>query len=169
LADAQAAGEPSPQPRSGSENFQDMVTTASDSLDALKNDPGCDIDPNCGQQRDRLQHLVDGLHKMQPSLDAAAKAIRTLGLSNPNGLKQSMASLQQGANALADGSRKIAEGLRTLDDQTKQLGEGLSRASAFLLAMKLNASEPGAAGFYVSLRFSCRPTDVRLATWCNPR
>jgi putative drug exporter of the RND superfamily len=150
LADAQAAGEPSQPTRSGSENFQDMVGMATDSLDSLNNDPGCDTDPNCGQQRDRLQHLVDGLHKMQPSLDAAAKAIRTLGLSNPNGLKQSMASLEQGANALADGSRKIAEGLRILDDQTKQLGEGLSRASAFLLSMKLNASDPGAAGFYIS-------------------
>jgi RND superfamily putative drug exporter len=159
LADAQAAGDPgdpgnpgapSQPTRSGSENFQDMVGTATDALEGLKNDPGCDTDPDCGQQRDRLQHLVDGLHKMQPSLDAAAKAIRTLGLNNPNGLQQSMTSLQQGANALADGSRKIAEGLRVLDDQTKQLGEGLSRASAFLLSMKLNASDPGAAGFYIS-------------------
>lgn len=64
--------------------------------------------------------------------------------------KQNMAALQEGANALAEGSRKIAEGLRVLDDQTKQLGEGLSHASAFLLAMKLHASEPGAAGFYIS-------------------
>ena len=51
---------------------------------------------------------------------------------------------------MADGSRKLADGLRILDDQTKQLGEGLSHASAFLLAMKLNASDPGAAGFYIS-------------------
>jgi len=162
LADAQAAGQPGDpgdpgdpgvpnQPtRSGSQNFQDMVGMATDALDGLKNDPGCDFDPNCGQQRDRLQSLVDGLHKMQPSLDAAAKAIRTLGANNPNGLGQSMASLQQGADALADGSRKIADGLRVLDDQTKQLGEGLSRASAFLLSMKLNASDPGVAGFYIS-------------------
>jgi RND superfamily putative drug exporter len=162
LADAQAAGDPVQQgdpgdpgelsqpPRSGSQNFQDIVGMATDALEGLKNDPGCDTDPNCSQQRDRLQQLVDGLHKMQPSLDAAAKAIRTLGLSNPNGLGQSMASLQQGADALADGSRKIADGLRVLDDQTKQLGEGLSRASAFLLSMKLNASEPGVAGFYIS-------------------
>ncbi|MCU1694616.1 MAG: rane protein [Mycobacterium sp.] len=165
LADAQAAGQPGQpgdpgdpgdpgvpnQPtRSGSQNFQDMVGMATDALDGLKNDPGCDTDPNCGQQRDRLQSLVDGLHQMQPSLDAAAKAIRTLGANNPNGLGQSMASLQQGADALADGSRKIADGLRVLDDQTKQLGEGLSRASAFLLSMKLNASDPGVAGFYIS-------------------
>jgi len=153
LADAQAAGEmgdPAQPPRSGSQNFQDMVGMATDALDGLKNDPGCDNDPDCGQQRDRLQRLVDGLHQMQPSLDAAAKAIRTLGVNNPNGLGQSMSSLQQGADALADGSRKIADGLRVLDDQTKQLGEGLSRASAFLLSMKLNASDPGVAGFYIS-------------------
>ncbi|MBB5161287.1 RND family transporter [Mycobacterium sp. AZCC_0083] len=159
LADAQAAGDPgdpgdpgtpSQPPRSGSQNFQDMVGMATDALEGLKNDPGCDTDPNCGEQRDRLQNLVDGLHKMQPSLDAAAKAIRTLGANNPNGLGSSMASLQQGADALADGSRKIADGLRVLDDQTKQLGEGLSRASAFLLSMKLNASDPGVAGFYIS-------------------
>jgi RND superfamily putative drug exporter len=153
LADAQAAGEPgepSQPPRSGSQNFQDMVDMATEALDGLKNDPGCDTDPDCGQQRDRLQSLVDGLHKMQPSLVAAAKAIRTLGANNPNGLGSSMASLQQGADALADGSRKIADGLRVLDDQTKQLGEGLSRASAFLLSMKLNATDPGVAGFYIS-------------------
>ena len=148
--DAGAAGAPSQPPRSGSQNFQDMVGMATDALDGLKNDPGCDTDPDCGQQRDRLQRLVDGLHQMQPSLDAAAKALRTLGGNNPNGLGQSMTSLQQGADALADGSRKIADGLRVLDDQTKQLGEGLSRASAFLLSMKLNASDPGVAGFYIS-------------------
>ena len=73
-----------------------------------------------------------------------------LGLDNPGGLQNSMAMLDQGAAALADGSRKIADGVATLDDQSKQLGEGLSHASAFLLAMKLNTSEPGAAGFYIS-------------------
>ena len=151
LADAQASGQiPNQQPRSGSENFHDMVAMARDALDGMKSDPMCDIDPNCTKQRDQLQHVVDGLHRVQPKLDAAAAAIRKLGMSNPNGMKQQMAALKQGADQLAEGSRKIAEGLRILDDQTKQLGEGLSRASAFLLAMKLNASEPGAAGFYVS-------------------
>jgi RND superfamily putative drug exporter len=150
LANAQAGGEPGQPGGSGSQNFAEMVGTASDELDRLNNDPGCDADPDCGQRRDRLQQLVDSLHKLQPSLDAAAKAVRTLGLNSPNGMQQSIATLEQGANALADGSRKIADGLRILDDQTKQLGEGLSHASAFLLAMKLNASEPGAAGFYIS-------------------
>jgi putative drug exporter of the RND superfamily len=145
---------PNTPPRSGSQNFQDMVAMADALLEQRKNDPGCDSDPECAGQRDQLQRLSDGLHKMQPSLDAAAKALRSLGGSGGSGgaggMKQNMAALQEGANALAEGSRKIAEGLRVLDDQTKQLGEGLSHASAFLLAMKLHASEPGAAGFYIS-------------------
>ncbi len=145
---------PNIPPRSGSQNFQDMVAMADALLEQRKNNPNCDSDPDCVGQRDQLQRLSDGLHKMQPSLDAAAKALRSLGGSgggsNQGGMKQNMASLQEGANALAEGSRKIAEGLRVLDDQTKQLGEGLSHASAFLLAMKLHASEPGAAGFYIS-------------------
>lgn len=145
---------PNIPPRSGSQNFQDMVAMADALLQQRKDNPGCDADPDCAGQRDQLQRLSDGLHKMQPSLDSAAKALRSLGGSgagaSPASMKQNMASLQEGANALAEGSRKIAEGLRVLDDQTKQLGEGLSHASAFLLAMKLHASEPGAAGFYIS-------------------
>ena len=135
-----------------------MVDIANSALEGLKTDPMCDTDQACSQQRDRLQRLVEALHRVQPSLDAVGKALRTLGgrqgssngQGNSNGLQQSVENLQQGADALADGSRKIAEGVRTLDDQTRQLGEGLSHASAFLLAMKLNASEPGAAGFFIS-------------------
>lgn len=148
---------PNIPPRSGTQNFQDMVAMADALLQQRKDNPGCDADPDCTGQRDQLQRLSDGLHKMQPSLDSAAKALRSLGGAggsgaggSSGGMKQNMAALQEGANALAEGSRKIAEGLRVLDDQTKQLGEGLSHASAFLLAMKLHASEPGAAGFYIS-------------------
>lgn len=148
---------PNIPPRSGTQNFQDMVAMADALLQQRKDNPGCDADPDCTGQRDQLQRLSDGLHKMQPSLDSAAKALRSLGGAGGSGagggsggMKQNMAALQEGANALAEGSRKIAEGLRVLDDQTKQLGEGLSHASAFLLAMKLHASEPGAAGFYIS-------------------
>src|ERR1700743_684205 len=139
-------------------NFDDLVDIANSALEGLKTDPMCDTAQVCSQQRDRLQRLVEALHRVQPSLDAVGKALRTLGgrqgssngQGNSNGLQQSVENLQQGADALADGSRKIAEGVRTLDDQTRQLGEGLSHASAFLLAMKLNASEPGAAGFFIS-------------------
>jgi RND superfamily putative drug exporter len=131
-------------------NLGDTADLAGDVLNGLNTEPTCDNDPSCGDLKDRLQNLVDTLHKVQPSLDKAVKSMRGLGLDNPGGLQNSMATLDQGAAALADGSRKIADGVATLDDQSKQLGEGLSHASAFLLAMKLNASEPGAAGFYIS-------------------
>jgi len=131
-------------------NLGDTADLAENVLNGLSTEPTCDTDPSCGDLKDRLQNLVDTLHKVQPSLDQAVKSMRGLGLDNPGGLQNSMAMLDQGAAALADGSRKIADGVATLDDQSKQLGEGLSHASAFLLAMKLNASEPGAAGFYIS-------------------
>ena len=147
LASDRSAGDPA-QPDVG--NLSDTADLATDVLNGLTTDPTCDPDPSCGDLKDRLQNLVDMLHKVQPSLDDAVKSMRGLGLDNPGGLQNSMAMLDQGAAALADGSRKIADGVQALDDQTKQMGEGLSHASAFLLAMKLNASEPGAAGFYIS-------------------
>ncbi|WP_261862396.1 hypothetical protein, partial [Mycobacterium montefiorense] len=83
--------------RSGSQNFQDMVAMADALLQQRKDNPGCDADPDCAGQRDQLQRLSDGLHKMQPSLDSAAKALRSLGGSgagaSPASMKQNMASL----------------------------------------------------------------------------
>ena len=148
LAQQRANGDPG---QSGLGNLSDTAGLANDVLDRLNNDPNCDADPSCAPLKDRLSKLVDTLHQVQPSLDAALKSMRGLGMGGSGGgLQQSLATLDQGAAALADGSRKIADGVRTLDDQTKTLGEGLSHASAFLLAMKLNASDPGASGFYIS-------------------
>ncbi|QNJ93525.1 RND family transporter [Mycolicibacterium fluoranthenivorans] len=136
--------------------FNDALWLNDTTLETMKADPTCELDEKCAADRDRLQRMSDVLHKVLPTLDAANKALHSLGLSGSGGangsggLQNQLASLDQGAAALAEGSRKIADGVRTLDDQTKQLGEGLSHASAFLLAMKLNASDPGAAGFYVS-------------------
>jgi putative drug exporter of the RND superfamily len=131
-------------------SIDDAVASNDSTLESMTNDPNCDPDPQCVSERDRLQRTSDMLHQLRPSLESATKAIRALGLNNPNGLQQQVETLDKGAAAMADGSRKLADGLRILDDQTKQLGEGLSHASAFLLAMKLNASDPGAAGFYIS-------------------
>jgi RND superfamily putative drug exporter len=131
-------------------SLDDIVGTADSVANGMNANPTCDADPACGRMRDQVRRLVGMLRGLQPKLDAAVKSIRALGLNNPGSLQRSMASLDQGANALAEGSRKIADGVRTLDDQTTQLGEGLSHAAAFLLAMKLNASQPGEAGFYIS-------------------
>ncbi|MFG1932899.1 RND family transporter [Mycobacterium sp. NPDC048908] len=144
LAQARAADDPA------TGNLDDTANLIGDVLNGLNTDPTCDAQPSCAKLKEQLQNLPDILRKVQPSLDAALKSMRTLGANNPGGLQNSLATLDQGAAALADGSRKIADGVRILDDQTKELGEGLSHASAFLLAMKLNASDPGAAGFYIS-------------------
>lgn len=138
--------------------FNDSLWLNDTTLETMKADPNCELDEKCASDRDRLQRMSDVLHKVGPTLDAATKAMNSLGLSGGSGgsgggsggLQKQLSSLDQGAAALAEGSRKIADGVRILDDQTKQLGEGLSRASAFLLSMKLNARDPGAAGFYVS-------------------
>ena len=147
LANERTAGD-SLQPSVG--NLDDLVNAIGSVQTGLDNNPNCATDPSCGRLHDQLQRLTEMLHKLQPSLDAAVKSIRALGLNNPGSLQNSIAALDQGANQLADGSRKIADGVRALDDQTTQLGEGLSRAAAFLLAMKLNASQPGTSGFYIS-------------------
>jgi RND superfamily putative drug exporter len=147
LASERGDGDPA---QSGVGSLGGTADLAGGVLNDLNANPLCAVDPSCGPLKDRLQQLVDMLHQVQPSLDKAMKSMRGLGSSGPGGLQNSLAQLDQGAAALADGSRKIADGVRTLDDQTKQLGEGLSHASAFLLAMKLNASGSGSAGFYIS-------------------
>ena len=147
LANTRSAGD---SMESNAGNFDDIANMAGDVLTGLDDDPGCANDPACAKQREQLQRLVEMLRKVQPSLDAAAKSIRGMGLNNPGALQQGITKIDQGANALAEGSRQIADGVRQLDDQTRQLGEGLSHAAAYLLAMKLNASQPGSAGFYIS-------------------
>lgn len=123
---------------------------ATDMISALDADPMCATDAQCTDLRNRLQGLVDMLNQVQPLLDDAVSSLQSLGLDDPAGLQNSLAMLDQGATALAEGSRKIADGVRVLDDQARQLGEGLSQASAFLLSMRLNASDPTSAGFYIS-------------------
>jgi RND superfamily putative drug exporter len=139
--------------------------------------PACDADQSCSNSRAQLQRLVtarqDGtldniaelgrqlqstqgtqnvdstVRGLRGALDAAANGMRMLGLDDPGGMQQRLASLQQGANTLADASQRLADGVQTLVDQTKQMGLGLTDASAFLLAMKHDASQAPMAGFYI--------------------
>lgn len=101
------------------------------------------------QSTPEIQNLGAALQGMRAVLDKAVRTVRAPGLGDPGGLPQNLAELQQGATALADGSQRVANGVRALTDQTKQMGRGLSDAAAFLLSMKLNASQPGMSGFYV--------------------
>ncbi len=158
-------------------SVDDMFNTDAQVLDGLNASPVCDSDPACSRARAQLQLLANarnagqldriaglaqqlestpgiqdpgaGLQGLRASLDDAAQTIHALGLDNPGGLQQTLASMQQGANALADGSKRVADGVRALTEQTKQVGGSLSDAAAFLLAMKLNASQPNMSGFYI--------------------
>jgi RND superfamily putative drug exporter len=144
---------------------------------ALNASPVCDADPVCGTARVQLQRLAtardDGtldriadlarqlqatnmaqsldstVNGLRRSLDTAVKALRSLGLDDPNSTRARIATMQQGAKDLADASRRVADGVQQLVDQTKLMGAGLGEASAFLLAMKYDATNPSMSGFYI--------------------
>lgn len=155
----------------------DAFTWAGPVVTALNASPICDADPACSNWRGQMQRLVtardDGtldkiaelarqLRSTQDTqtlastatglgraLDAAVNAMRSLGLDKPGGAQTRLATVQQGADSLADASRQVADGVQQLVDQTKQMGAGLGAASAFLLAMKNDAGKPPMAGFYI--------------------
>ncbi|MGV7271120.1 MMPL/RND family transporter [Mycobacterium kansasii] len=163
--------------RSNAGTLEEVLNMAGPVLAGLNASPVCNTDPACAAARDQLQLLVNArnsgafdqiadvarqlqatpdvqnligtLQAMRASLNQAVQTIQSLGLGSPGGLRQQLAELQQGANALADGSQRVADGVQALTEQTKQMGRGLSDAAAFLLSMKLNASKPGMSGFYI--------------------
>jgi RND superfamily putative drug exporter len=158
-------------------NAMDTFDWAGPVVTALDASPTCDADASCSRSRVQLQRLVTarddgtldkiaGLARqlqstqdaqtldstakgLRGALDTAANAMQSLGMGEPGGMEARLATVEQGANSLADGSRRLADGVQLLVDQTKQMGTGLDTASGFLLAMKYNASEPSMAGFYI--------------------
>jgi putative drug exporter of the RND superfamily len=150
---------------------------ASPVLRALDNSPMCNAEPACLNARDELQRLVtardDGtlskiselarqlqatqavqtlastVSGLRRALTTVIGAMGSLGMGNPGGMRAKINFLQQGANTLADGSRQLADGVQLLVDQVKKMGFGLGEASAFLLAMKNDATTPAMSGFYI--------------------
>jgi putative drug exporter of the RND superfamily len=146
-------------------------------LRALNASAICDTDPTCGSARIELQRLVTARDNgafdriadlarqlqvtqgtqtleatatsLRAALDSAANAVRSLGLDAPGAVQARLATMQQGADNLADASRQVADGVQQLVDQVKHMGVGLNEASAFLLAMKRDAATPSMAGFYL--------------------
>ncbi|OKH84365.1 hypothetical protein EB73_29850 [Mycobacterium sp. SWH-M3] len=148
---------------------------------ALNESPICDADASCRNTRIQLQRLVDAgddgtlasiseLAKqlketegsqtlgsttdgLRGAFDTAAKALRSAGLDDPSSMRQQLATLQQHADTLADASRQVADGVTLLVTETKKMGGGLGDASAFLLAMRNEATTPSMSGFYVPPQF----------------
>jgi RND superfamily putative drug exporter len=172
--------------------FVESFEWADPVLTALDGSPICSIDPACRSSREELRRLVtargDGsfdkiadlgkqlqstqdvqsiestVKRLRSAVSTAAGAVHTMGLDQPGGVQSKLAELQQGADALADGSRKLAEGVQVLVDQTRQMGAGLADASAFLLAMKNDASAPSMAGFYIPPQVLTRDEFKKAAT-----
>lgn len=161
-------------------------------LAALDGSPICNADPACTDARGALQQFLkarnDGtldkiadlarqLQATQPfqtldatvknlsgTLDGATKALRSLGLDNPSRAKTQLATLQRGANTLADASRQVADGVQLLVNETRKMGSGLDDASAFLLAMKTDAASAPMAGFYIPAQVLTQDEFKKAAT-----
>ncbi|MGV0804026.1 hypothetical protein ABQF26_43995, partial [Mycolicibacterium elephantis] len=62
-------------------------------------------------------------------METATEAARQLGMDKPGSVAQQLATVEQGANLLADSSRALAIGTQLLVNQTKVMGGGLDQAS----------------------------------------
>jgi putative drug exporter of the RND superfamily len=143
-------------------------------LNALDATPVCSLDPNCVNARGQLQRIAEahdsgaltsvgnlskelestqGTESLAATTDKLKELITKLNsatqLLGGGGLSAKLATLQGGAQQLAEGSRKLADAVALLVGQTKQMGAGLNDASGFLAAMKNGASAPPMAGFFI--------------------
>ncbi|WP_082690339.1 RND family transporter [Mycobacterium sp. M26] len=155
----------------------DVTGWAQPMLNALNQSPVCDADPACVNSRADLQRIVDSSNSealaaiadigrqlqategnqklddlvsgLSKNIQRATAAARALGVGEPGGVEKKLNETVDGANLLADSSRQLAMGVQLLVDQTRNLGNGLDQASAFLLAMKREAADPPMSGFYI--------------------
>lgn len=160
-----------------STRITDVYTWAMPLVNALDASPECNEDPACIASRSDLRRLTapenartinsivslgrelestDGtatldetLRDLSQTITAATEATRALNLESASAVPQQLASVEQGANLLADSSRALAVGTQLLVDQTKTMGAGLDQAGAFLQAMRRDANSPSMAGFYI--------------------
>ncbi|WP_372441021.1 MMPL/RND family transporter [Mycolicibacterium mengxianglii] len=150
-------------------------------LNALNASPICNADPRCTRTRAQLQKLVDARNNgtlnqidqlaqqlratdplktleatatgLRRALNTAGSALKSVGINDPARLQSKLGELDKSAGTLADASRQVADGVQLLVDETKKMGVGLGDASAFLLAMKNDATTPAMSGFYIPPEF----------------
>ncbi len=83
------------------------------------------------------------------ALNNLTEALRSSGINSPADLQDQLTLVDQGVAKLAAASRQMADGVNLVVGQTKQLRDGLTLASQFLLSIKREATTPAMAGFYV--------------------
>lgn len=96
-----------------------------------------------------LDKLSSTIETLSGTVQSASGALRKLGVTDAKSARAQVITVQKGAADLAGASRQIADGVGLLVDQTKQMGVGLDQASAFLMSMGQNASNPSMAGFNI--------------------
>lgn len=169
----------------------DINAWATPMVNALNANPACDADPGCVASRadlreltapenaatvariselgralettDGTQTLDETLRAVSESLETATDAARQLGMDEQGNVAQQLATVEQGANLLADSSRALAIGTQLLVDQTKVMGGGLDQASAFLEAMKRDAADPPMSGFNIPPQILTQPEFQKAA------
>ncbi len=98
---------------------------------------------------DKLSTTVEALSR---TLQSASDSLHKLGLTDARSARSQFITVQKRASDLAGASRQIADGVALLVDQTKRMGLGLDQASAFLMAMGENATDPSMAGFNIPVQ-----------------
>jgi RND superfamily putative drug exporter len=155
-------------------DVNNIASVARPILNALDATPVCSLDPSCATARNELQRIADahesgalnniadlskklestqGTENLAAATDKLKELVTKLNSATQMlggaGLSSKLATLQNGANQLADGSRKLSDAVELLVGQTKQMGAGLNDASGFLMAMKNGANAPPMAGFFI--------------------
>jgi RND superfamily putative drug exporter len=155
-------------------DVNNIASMARPILSALDATPVCSLNPSCVTARNELQRVAEahesgalnsvaelskklestqGTESLGATTDKLKELVTKLSSATQmlggGGLSAKLATLQNGANQLADGSRKLADAVALLVGQTKQMGAGLNDASGFLMAMKNGANAPPMAGFFI--------------------
>jgi putative drug exporter of the RND superfamily len=121
------------------------------------------------QSAESIQTVASTVNGLGRTLQFAVSSLHKLGLDNPTAARSQMAMMQNGANDLASAGRQVADGVQLLVDQVKRMGAGLGQASAFLIAMGEDASEPSMAGFNIPPRVLTTADFKKLAqTFISP-
>lgn len=156
---------------------RDMFAWIGPVLTALQGNAVCDADPSCSSTRMQFERLVaardegrvDEINRLAGELQGAGDdqtltatvkqlnaalatlngAMSALGFDTPGGAQAGLTDLEEGADRLAGGSQQVAGGVDDLVEQVKVMAAGLNEASAFLLAMRIDASNPSMAGFNI--------------------
>lgn len=104
------------------------------------------------QSAQSVQTLAATVRGLSRTLQGAVGSLHNLGMDNPGTARSRIAMVQHGANDLASAGRQVADGVQLLVDEVKRMGVGLGRASAFLIDMGQDASQPSMAGFNIPAR-----------------